>query len=63
MQLQQEGTDIAAILAQVLVDNLRTEMSEFLADQRHAHFTGVAEFCQFDQSVVNVSVSQSMRSR
>ena len=38
-------------------------MSELLADQRHAHFTGVAEFGQFDQSVMNVSVSQSMRSR
>ena len=38
-------------------------MSELLADERHAHFTGVAEFGQFDQSVMNVSVSQSMRSR
>ena len=35
-------------------------MSELLANQRHAHFTGVPEFGQFDHSVLGVSVSQAM---
>ena len=29
----------------------RPKTSSLLTDQRHAHFTGVAEFGQFDQSV------------
>ena len=33
----------------------RREMSELLTDQRHAYFTSIAEFGQFNQSVSNDS--------